>query len=298
MSTNVKPPSVLTHLKTKLVPDYESKLLRSKFVIMALIMTLAGSLLIAFREVLPHAEYWRDFGIAILTAGALGLVVELNTRKEFETLIGDRVNEAIETCQKLQDIERLLCLGNELTAIGLRKLHTSRFSIDFNEFLKAADPGSEIKLLGISMTTFGHEQMRELLRKKLAQGCTIKLLILDSESQFVALRALEEHRDPAQFRKVIEAADTMHRFFIGSKNIELGHYDSAPAYFMVSTNRAMIIGFYLREGTGGHFPHLELEAKEGGAYMQFVKHFDSLWNARKEVPVVQGEQHPTTRNST
>jgi hypothetical protein len=249
-------------------------------------MTLVGSLMIAFREALPEPEYWRDFGIAILTAGALGLVVELNTRREFETLIGKRVNDALETCQKLKDIERLLLLGNELTTVGLKKLHTSRFSIDFREFLSAADPGSVIRLLGISMTSFGHDQMRELLQTKVGQGCKIRLMIMDPESQFVALRALEEHQDPAEFRRVIEAADTMHRFLIGTpKNVELGHYDSPPTYFIVSTNKAMIIGFYLREGSGGHFPHLELEAKEAGAYMQFQQHFDSLWNVRKEMSV-------------
>ena len=285
-------------------------LLRYRFILMALVMAMAGFLLIVFRDQLPHSEYWRDFGIAILTAGTIGLVVEFYTRRQFETLIADRILDAIETSSlnnRLNDINQLLSLGkehnrllsleNELTALGLRKIHIVRSDIDFARFLDEAEPGSEIRLLGVSMMSFTSDRMRAHIQKKLGEGCIIKLLILDSESAFVQRRAVEEARGYEDIHDDIEALDKLHRNFIGNlvpehlrKNIELGHYDSAPTYMIVSTNRSMIVGFYLREGRGGLFPHLELEAKGGGIYISFQRHFDSLWAARKESQAAQGEE--------
>jgi hypothetical protein len=275
-------------------------LLRYRFILMALVMAMAGFLLIVFRDQFPHAEYWRDFGIAILTAGTIGLVVEFYTRRQFETLIADRILDAIESSsltRGLDDIKLVLSLGNELTSLGLRKIHTVRSNIDFGSFLDEADPESEIRLLGVSMMSFASDRMRTHIQEKLDEGCTIKLLILDSESAFVQRRAVEEGRGYEDIHDDIEAFDKLHRKFIRDvvpeplrKNIEIGHYDSAPTYMIVSTNRAMIVGFYLREGRGGLFPHLELAAKEGGIYISFLRHFDSLWAARKEARVVEGEE--------
>jgi hypothetical protein len=274
------------------IPALKSLLLRYRFILMALVMTMAGFLLIVFRDRLPHAEYWRDFGVAILTAGTIGVVVELYTRKQFETLIADRIVVAIESSSltpRLDDINKLLSLGNELTSLGLRKIHTLRSPIDFAGLLEAADPGSEIRLLGVCMMSFANQPMQTLIQRKIEQGCTIKLLILDSDSEFVKLRALEEGRSLADIRVEIEATDRLHQNFIEVRlpqelreNIELGHYDFPPTYLIISTNRTMIVGFYLREARGELFPHLELEAKGGGIYIWFLRHFDSLWAARKE----------------
>jgi hypothetical protein len=285
----------------------KSGLLRYRFILMALVMAMAGFLLIVFRDEFPGPEYWRDFGIAILTAGTIGLVVELYTRKQFETLIADRLRDEIESSsltRGLDDIKLVLALGNELTSLGLRKIHPTRSNIDFGSFLEEAKPESEIRLLGVSMMSFASDRIRAQIQKKLDEGCTIKLLILDSESAFVQRRAVEEGRGYEDIYDDIEAFDKLHRKFIRNvvpeqfrKNIELGHYDSAPTYMIVSTNRAMIVGFYLREGRGGLFPHLELEAKEGGIYVSFLRHFDSLWAARKESRTVESEETPTLRQS-
>jgi hypothetical protein len=283
------------------------RLLQYRFILMALVMAMAGFLLIVFRDQFPHSEYWRDFGIAILTAGTIGLVVELYTRRQFETLIADRILEAIETSsltRGLDDLKLVLSLRNELTSLGLRKIHKERSKIDFASFLDEAEPKSEIRLLGVSLMSFASDRMRDQIQKKLDEGCAIKLLILDSESAFVQRRAVEEGRGYEDIHDDIEAFDKLHRKFIRDvvreplrKNIELGHYDSAPTYMIVSTNRAMIVGFYLREGRGGLFPHLELEAKEGGIYISFLRHFDSLWAARKERVVEGGEPMKLRRSA-
>jgi hypothetical protein len=89
-----------------------------------------------------------------------------------------------------------------------------------------------------------------------------------------------------------ESTNNLHHSFINFRipanlreNIELGHYDLPATYLIVSTNKTMIVGFYLRAGRGELFPHLELEVKGGGIYASFLRHFDSLWDARKKVPI-------------
>jgi hypothetical protein len=298
-SMNAEPSSV-----KKRLAQLKSTLLHYQFLLMALVMAMAGFLLIVFRDRLPHSEYWRDFGIAILTAGTIGLVVEFYTRRQFEMLIADQILDAIERSSlapRLDDIKLLLSLGDELTALGLRKIHKDRSSVDFAHFLDAAEPGSEIRLLGVSMMGFTDDRMRTLLVKKLEEGCTIKLFVVDSKSESVQRRAADEGRPFEDIHDDIEALDRLHRSFISHRvpehlrtNIELGHYDSAPTYLIVSTNRAMIVGFYLRGARGEHFPHLELEAKGGGIYLSFLEHFDSLWAARKELRSVQSDEPLTS----
>jgi len=175
----VQPP-VLSQLK--------SLLLRYRFILMALVMAMLGFLLIAF---VKNGEIWRDFGIALLTAGTLGIGVEFYTRKEFETLIAERILEAIEGSSvpsKLDDLNHLLSLGNEMTSLGLRKIYKSNApAIDFYGLLEAADEATEIRLLGVCMMSFTNGPMQSLLHMKLAQGCTIKFLTMDSDSEFVKL---------------------------------------------------------------------------------------------------------------
>ena len=283
-------------LQLSVLSQLKSLLLRYRFIIMALVMAMLGFLLIAFGEHLPHGEIWRDFGIAMLTAGTLGIGVEFYTRKQFETLVADHILEAIEKSSlppKLDNLNHLLFLGNEMTSLGLRRIHTiSSPAIDFFGLLEAADPGTEIRLLGICMMSFTNGPMQMLLQKKLAQDCTVKLLTMDSESKFVQLRASEEGRNLEDIRVEIESTNNLHRSFINfriptdlQKNIELGHYDLPAAYLIVSTNKTMIVGFYLRTGRGEYFPHLELETKGGGIYTSFLNHFDSLWDVRKKAQI-------------
>ena len=286
-------PSVLSQFK--------SLLLRYRFIILALVMVMLGFLLIAYGTNLSHGEIWRDFGIAILTAGTLGIGIEFYTRKEFETLIADRILDAIEGSSlpsKLDDLNHHLFLGNEMSSLGLRKIHTiDSPAIDFFSLLQAADEGTEIRLLGVCMMSFTNGPMQMLIHRKLAQGCTIKLLTMDSESEFVKLRAVEEERSLEDIRTEIQATNNLHRSFINNRipaklrdNIELRHYDLPPSYLIVSTNKIMIVGFYLRKGRGELFPHLELETKGGGIYGSFLQHFDSLWEASKQPRIGQNQE--------
>jgi len=289
-------PSILSQLK--------SLLLRYRFIIMALIMAMSGFLLIVFEKNLPHGEIWRDFGIAILTAGTLGLGIEFYTRRQFETLIAERMLDAIEISSlptRLDNVHHLLSFGAEITSLGLRKIHTINSpAIDFLGLLEAADPGSEIRLLGVCMMSFTNGPIQMLLQRKLEQGCTIKLLTMDSKSEFVKLRAEEEGRTYEDIQNEIESTNKLHHGFINFRipanlreNIELRHYDLPATYLIVSTDRTMIVGFYLRKGRGEHFPHLELEAKGGGIYASFLQHFDSLWDQPKQVVMEQSREAAT-----
>ncbi|MGH0036980.1 MAG: hypothetical protein ACQGVK_18285 [Myxococcota bacterium] len=85
------------------------------------------------------------------------------------------------------------------------------------------------------------------------------------------------------------SADDLHKNFIQNHvsdelrtNIELGHYNAAPSFFLFSTHSTMIIGFYLREGLGEFSPQIELEIKKGGVHAPFHEHYEALWQARVE----------------
>jgi hypothetical protein len=185
-----------------------------------------------------------------------------------------------------------------MTSLGLRKIHKSSDpAIDFYGLLEAADEATEIRLLGVCMMSFTNGPMQGLLHTKLAQGCTIKFLTMDSDSEFVKLRAEEEERGLEDIRTEIHATNSLHRNFINLRipaklrqNIELRHYCLPATYLIVSTNKTMIVGFYLRRGRGEQFPHLELEAKGGGIYASFLQHFDSLWEAAKQAPLDQNQE--------
>lgn len=287
---------VLTQLK--------SILLRYRFIIMSLIVSMGGFLLILLKERMPFSDIARDFGLAFLTAGTIGLTVEFYTRRQFEALVVDRIGDALEASSitsRLDGINELLLLGNELRSLGLMKIHLTRPD-DLSRFIQAADPETEIRLLGVCMMSLTGDPTQKLLQRKLEEGCIIRLLTLDSESEFVRQRAIEEGRDDDDIRTDIMASDKFYTNFIRHRipeklrpNIEVGHYYEAPMYFLVSTNRAMIVGFYLRGGRGELFPHLELEAKGGGIYVPFIKHFDSLWAARKEIQGISGSDQLRTR---
>jgi hypothetical protein len=281
---------VLTHFKRLL--------LQYRFIIISLFVSMSGFLLILLKERMPFSDIARDFGLAFLTAGTIGLTVEYYTRRQFEALVVDRMGEALEACSitsRLAGINELLFLGNELRSLGLRKIHLTRPD-DLLPFIQAAGGDTEIRLLGVCMMSLTSHPAQDLLQRKLEEGCFIRLLTLDPDSEFVTQRAIDDGlKDEYDYiRTEIKASDHCYTHFISHRHpdlrpkIQIGHYDEAPRYFLVSTNKAMIVGFYLRGGRGELFPHLELEVMGGGMYEPFIKHFDSLWAARKEIQGTSG----------
>jgi hypothetical protein len=272
---------------------------RYRFVILAALVGGLGAILISRQSRFPAPDVARDFGIALFAAGTIALAVEFYTRQQFRDLLQEEVREAVNSSSlsvRLNEVIAVGSLGGDLRELGVRRIHRNRNQIDFLKLIKEAEPGTEIRLLGVCLAGFMDRNTQMLIEQKLRHNCTVKLLILDPESEAVRVRAVDEQRTYDDIKQDIEGAEEIHNNFIKNRirkelrnRIYLGHYSSVPAYFIFCTNSTMIVGFYLRSGLGEFFPQLELEIKEGGIHLPFNAHYESLWNERREVS--EPQQH-------
>lgn len=283
--------------KIPLLRQLQAVVLMYRFLIVAIMLIVIGGSLVLFATITPSTtvfeEFARDIGIALFTAGVIGVALEYYTHKQFQELVTGTVATVIESSslnKKLDSLHDLISLGGDLRSLGVRCIHQDRTEIDFDRYLEEASPGSSIRMLGVCMRGFHSAEMQLAIENKLEQNCKFKLLMINPESEFVRLRAVEERREYEDIKTDIVASNNLHGNFINERlppdlreNIELGHYDSATSFFIFSTDKIVIVGLYLRERLGEFFPHLELELRGGGIYLPFIEHFDSLWNSRQEV---------------
>lgn len=175
-----------------------------------------------------------------------------------------------------------------LRSLGVTELYKERPDTGrLVGMLRAADAESEIYMLGIALTDLNDGLVQKEVEKKLAQGCKMKLLWLDSDSPHVRQRAAEEGRPYVELQRDLLTHDSLHVNFVTNRleryrqNIEYGRYSPLPSYFIFMTSITMIVGFYLPGSRGIFFPHMELARKEGGIYDAFKEHFNSLWDVTK-----------------
>lgn len=255
---------------------------RLYFLLLMVLMTFAGFALIVFGREL--GEVVRDVGISLLIAGTVGLGVELYNRSHGEELLTQLIRDAVQNLTGPK-FDRLLDLiqHDSLRELGVRKIFLNRLTNDFVDYIRQARPSTEIRLLGISMSKLADRDVQEMIIDKLRSGCRFKWLLLDPDSEAVARRAEAEGWQPAIFKKEVEVWSLNHQVFVQRLepavrgNIELRHYGHTPCCFLVDNGSTMLVGFYLRSCSGERVPHLELEIKDGEAYLSFRRHFDSLW---------------------
>ncbi len=264
--------------------DLRPTLVKYRFLILAMVIFFAGLLLLIFAEEL--GEVWRDLGISFIVAATVGLGVEFYTRREAERVVEDKLGQVIEALMwprllVLQD----LIQNNSLRALGVKQVYIDRLKLDFLHYIRDAQPGCEVRLMGICMNRLANQEAQAILRERLNSGCSVKLLLLEPDSQFVATRAVEECRDAEQFQADVKGWDEFHQRFWKRlpaglrERMEIRHYDSAPDYFIVDNDQMMLVSFYLRGQRGERVPHIELEIKENGAHVAFRRHFDAIWAA-------------------
>jgi hypothetical protein len=257
-----------------------------------------------------------EFGIGLFIAGTVGLGVEFFARKEMQSelrllvedtvcepvmeLVGqgdERTQDKIDKMQEFQgsvstriDEIRFLLWNNNLRELGVREVHTDRDKADFRRWLASARPGSTIRLMALCLNPATTNWNERLIRGKLLEGCTIRLLLLDPYSPFLDQRAHEEEpKTEEPFKERVRKWAESHQQFARSleasqtKGFELGFYRAAPS-FIADNETSMLVGFYLNECRGDDCPHLELEIKPGGVYKPFRQHFESFWVQRLSLP--------------
>jgi len=320
------------------------RILKYKLAILSIGFLFIGSILIILGE--ERVGYvGRDIGIALVIAGTVGLSVEYAARKEAERVLryiakdsiekhawpklreisesiqgyGFRASEGVEKVlsmsqnveSQVHEINHLL-INNNLRTLGVKQMHINR-SPDLLEYIQQAPPGSTIKLLAISLNRLIAEDAGNVLRQKLKEGCTVQVLVMDPESPYVRVRALEEMDKPEATETEIEQfmqafvekvrnRDSLFRNWAKNlpvqlqSRIEISHYDAPANCFLVDNTLTMLVGFYLRSFVGEECPHIELEIREGGAYLSFRRHFEFLWKnpvlveRRKESIAVEVER--------
>jgi hypothetical protein len=267
-----------------------------RFLILAMATFFIGLLLLIFAERL--GEVWRDLGISMIVAATVGLGVEFYTRREAEKVVTEHMKEVVkeEIVRKALkpgfDMLADLLQDSSLRSHGVRQIYMNRLQNDFFHYVEAAEPGSDIRLLGISMSRLAVFEAQGVMSAKLREGCQIKLLLLNPRSEHIVKRAAEEGWDATEFHHDVESWGVRHRAFVQRlrpelrQNMELRLYDAAPDYFVVDNGKSMLVGFYLRTCSGEEVPHLELEVRDDGAYLPFRRHFDSLWASAEHDSVV------------
>jgi uncharacterized protein DUF5919 len=273
-------------------------------------MALSGiGLLLIFLYVPWHlGEVWRDIGISLLIAGTVGLGVELSARREMERALGDLIEEklaqatsdrfaALETAlPRLDEIRDLVVRESGLQDAGVKRLSLHREDNLLQEFVERAAPGSTIRVMAICLNTLANHRGRDLFKRKLQEGCRIRLLLLDpDDSTALEERARQENRtsdeELREFKERVQTWGSVHKNAIQklaadktlTGSIELGYYQSLPSCFMIDNGHAMLVGFYLHGCRGEKCPHLEIENRQNGFYLQFDQHFETLW-ARRITP--------------
>jgi hypothetical protein len=286
-----------------------SALLRHKFIIIVLLTILVGGILMMTHERWRAPAFVRDLGSALLTAGVIGGAVEFYTRHEFRSLVVAELKEVVETSgltarvnaleslpakvdalgENVEALHQLVPLSTAIAQQGIRRIHPNRHGIDFRAVIEGCQPGEQIRLLGVCMADFANQLMYDLLRKKLGQGCSVRLLILNPDSTFAGHHTSGGSLNETRATKTkIRSTNDLHADFIEDLSpelrprIELGHYDSPPHVLLVGTGSVVIVSFYLRGATGEWFPHIEMRNRPDGICSPFVEHFDSLWESRLE----------------
>ncbi|MFL6262872.1 MAG: DUF5919 domain-containing protein [Thermoanaerobaculia bacterium] len=294
------------------------RLIQFLFLFLMTLLSCAGLVLI-FNYVPWHlGEAGRDIGISMLIAGTVGLGVELSTRKEMERVLGDLIEEklaeatsdrfaVLETAlPKLEEIRDLVVQESGLQDAGVKRLSRRREDNLLQEFVERAAPGSTIRVMAICLNTLANNRGKDLFKRKLQEGCRIRLLLLDpDDSTALEERARQENRTSEEelrdFKERVQTWGSVHKNAIQklaadktlTGSIELGYYQSLPSCFLIDNGHAMLVGFYLHGCRGEKCPHLEIENRQNGFYLQFDQHFETLWarritpsdRRRKEEPV-------------
>ncbi|HTY21775.1 MAG TPA: hypothetical protein VMC85_01495 [Desulfomonilaceae bacterium] len=256
---------------------------RYQFLLLSLVTVSIGLGLVIFSVLSPTkniiVSIANDVGLALFTSGLVGLALEYQTREQF-------IEELKDT---LSSLTRASDLTLSMEDLGVIRIYPSRAGIDLMKYLKSAKPKSEIRFIGVSLRTFSGADPEKILVEKLREGCKIKMLTMDPDSETVAQRAREEKHDYQWLMSEIQSTLTMYENMLQGlpitlrANFELGCYTTYPTQFMFCVNNVMIVSPYLAGNRGYDCPHYEIESKKGGIYKQYSDHFNMLWGSRKVV---------------
>jgi hypothetical protein len=233
--------------------------------------------LIHIENVVGHVI--RDLGIAILTAGVLGVAYEYKLRNDFVKTTTERLGHV------LREHDRTLVASLEkFHKSGLERIHDS-LPIELLEenFRK---PSPRIRVLQ-TWTGFRDQGLMGLLfTAAQTKGRTVQVLLLDPNSEQVRYRANAMDTVDEEGARTDIVGDLNELCRLRNKlpeecGIEVRVYDAHPAIHIYDFYDTKILGIHWRQIRSIKGPQLEIVGATSDLALRLDSHFDSLWTDQR-----------------
>lgn len=274
--------------------------IRDRIVFLAVMIFVVGAALyMSAGKLIPHESIWLDpikeFSLLISMIGVVSLGYELFLRE----LTFNEYKEA------LQDI-----VNPDAVRLGIQGIYKNRSelgqAVTFQTLFK--DVKREIFIGGTSLLSISTGS-RELLREKVLSGITVKLLIIDPDSEIVDIITRQIGGNPT-FKNEIKTSllllqklqDEIEDTDPSAKGRLLVHtYKTIPSHSFIALDVEESSGFIIADigpylGRNHPRPSLMLIKKKGGLYEYYRDLDRALWEESVPYrPVVQNAAEAKTR---
>ena len=273
--------------------------IRDRIVFLAMMIFVTGAgLYMGAGKLIPHESIWLDpvkeFSLLISMIGVVSLGYELFLRE----LTFNEYKEA------LQDI-----VNPDAVRLGIQGIYKNRSELGqaftFQNLFK--DVKREIFIGGTSLLSISTGS-RELLKEKALSGITVKLLVIDPDSEIVEI-ITRQIGGKATFRDEIKTSllllqklqDEIEETDPSAKGKLLVHtYKTIPSHSFISVDEGHSNGFMIADigpylGRNHPRPSMMLVKKKNGLYEYYVELNRTFW---EESQPQLAEQHKPSEGET
>ncbi|MEE8127169.1 MAG: hypothetical protein V3T45_01345, partial [Nitrospinaceae bacterium] len=273
--------------------------IRDRILFMAVMIFVTGAALyMGAGKIIPHESIWLDpvkeFSLLISMIGVVSLGYELFLRE----LTFNEYKEA------LQEI-----VNPHAVRLGIQGIYKNRSELGqaftFQSLFK--DVKREIFIGGTSLLSISTGS-RELLREKALNGITVKLLVIDPESEIVEI-ITRQIGGKATFRNEIKTSllllqklqEEIEETDPSAKGKLLVHtYKTIPSHSFISVDEGSSSGFMIADigpylGRNHPRPSMMLVKKKNGLYDYYVELNRTFWEESKLLPP---EPHKSSEEET
>ncbi len=273
--------------------------IRDRILFMAVMIFVTGAALyMGAGKIIPHESIWLDpvkeFSLLISMIGVVSLGYELFLRE----LTFNEYKEA------LQEI-----VNPHAVRLGIQGIYKNRSELGqaftFQSLFK--DVKREIFIGGTSLLSISTGS-RELLREKALNGITVKLLVIDPDSEIVGI-ITRQIGGKATFRNEIKTSllllqklqEEIEETDPSAKGKLLVHtYKTIPSHSFISVDEGSSSGFMIADigpylGRNHPRPSMMLVKKKNGLYDYYVELNRTFWEESKLLPP---EPHKSSEEET
>lgn len=273
--------------------------IRDRILFMAVMIFVIGAgLYMSAGKLIPHESIWlepiKEFSLLISMIGVVSLGYELFLRE----LTFNEYKEA------LQEI-----VNPDAVRLGIQGIYKNRSELGqaftFQNLFK--DVKREIFIGGTSLLSISTGS-RELLREKALNGITVKLLVIDPDSEIVEI-ITRQIGGKATFRNEIKTSllllqklqEEIEEADPSAKAKLLVHtYKTIPSHSFISVDERSSSGFMIADigpylGRNHQRPSMMLIKKKNGLYDYYAELNRTFWEESKPL---SPEQHKPTKGET